>query len=283
MNAGLKFDFHMHSCASDGTMTPTDLMRRAADAGVECIALTDHDTLEGLDEARTAALALGMKFINGVELTADWRGRVVHLVGLGFDDKAEVFTEYMQKLKDLRDQRAQEIARKLYKKGLPENLYDLARARAGDTQIGRPHFASVLVELGRVSSMQEAFDRYLGQGCAGDVKAIWPSINEAIDLINEAGGVVVLAHPTKYNFTFTKIRELMTDLLGAGAVGLEVSFPGVTPGHQHELIRLAQQRECYVSAGSDFHSPDQRWTSLGRYPEFTAERLITERLYAATA
>lgn len=281
MNAQLRFDLHMHSNVSDGALAPAELMQRAADAGVQMLALTDHDTIGGLGEARAAAESLGMLFVNGVELTADWRGRVVHLVGLSFDASAPAFDQYMQNLMQLRDDRAREIARKLHKKGLPENLYDLARVHAGDSQIGRPHFAKALLDLGKVSSMQEAFDCYLGQGTAGDVKATWPSYSEAIDLIKSAGGFVVLAHPTKYNFTFTKIRELMTDLLDAGAVGLEVSFPGVTPGHQHELIKLAQQRQCYVSAGSDFHSPDQRWTSLGRYPEFTAERLITERLTAA--
>jgi len=268
----------MHSRASDGTLAPAEVMQRAHDAGVELIALTDHDTLEGLSEARTAAHALGMTFINGVELTADWRGRVVHLVGLNFDAGAPQFEHYMQHLMTLRDDRAREIARKLEKRGLGSNLYEAAREQAGDTQIGRPHFAKALMALGKVSSMQEAFDAYLGQGTIGDVKATWPSYVEAIELITAAGGVVVLAHPTKYNFTFTKIRELMTDLLAAGAIGLEVSFPGVTPGHQHELIKLAHQRECYVSAGSDFHSPDQRWTSLGRYPEFEAQRLIYEQL-----
>lgn len=281
MNANLRFDLHMHSNMSDGALAPAELMQRAADAGVELLALTDHDTIAGLAEARAAAETFGMLFVNGVELTAEWRGRVVHLVGLNFDASAPGFDKYMRSLMQLRDQRAHEIARKLYKRGLPENLYELARAHAGDSQIGRPHFAKALIELGKVSSMQEAFDRYLGQGTPGDVKATWPSYSEAIELISGAGGIVVLAHPTKYNFTFTKIRELMTDLLAAGAVGLEVSFPGVTPGHQHELIKFAQQRQCYVSAGSDFHSPDQRWTSLGRYPEFHAERLIVERLTAA--
>ncbi|NVK01181.1 MAG: PHP domain-containing protein [Oceanospirillaceae bacterium] len=281
MNTQPRFDLHMHSSVSDGTLAPAELMQRAADAGMELVALTDHDTIAGLSEARAAAESRGMRFINGVELTADWRGRVVHLVGLNFDTSAAAFETYMQNLMQLRDERAREIARKLHKKGLPENLYDLARDHAGESQIGRPHFAKALLDLGKVSSMQEAFDRYLGQGTPGDVKATWPSYTQAIDLVVSAGGVVILAHPTKYNFTFTKIRELMTDLLEAGALGLEVSFPGVTPGHQHELIKLAKQRECYVSAGSDFHSPDQRWTSLGRYPEFTAERLIIERLCAA--
>lgn len=282
MNSTLHFDLHMHSSASDGALPPAEVMQRAAAAGVELVALTDHDTLDGLDEARVAAKALGMRFVNGVELTADWRGRVIHLVGLNFDAKAPAFQEYMRNLMQLRDDRARVIAQKLEKRGLGSNLYELAREHAGETQIGRPHFAKALMQLGKVSSMQEAFDAYLGQGTVGDVKATWPSYSEAIELITGAGGVVVLAHPTKYNFTFTKIRELMTDLLEAGALGLEVSFPGVTPGHQHELIRLAQQRNCYVSAGSDFHSPDQRWTSLGRYPEFKAERLISEHLLSAS-
>ena len=283
MNSELHFDLHMHSSASDGALPPAEVMQRAAAAGVELIALTDHDTLDGLAEACAAAESQGMRFVNGVELTADWRGRVIHLVGLNFDAQAPAFTAYMQNLMQLRDDRARVIAQKLEKRGLGSNLYELAREQAGETQIGRPHFAKALMQLGKVSSMQEAFDAYLGQGTVGDVKATWPSYSEAIELITQAGGVVVLAHPTKYKFTFTKIRELMTDLLEAGAIGLEVSFPGVTPGHQHELIKLAQQRQCYVSAGSDFHSPDQRWTSLGRYPAFKAERLITERLLAASA
>lgn len=283
MNSEPKMDLHMHSSASDGTLSPADLMRRAAEAGVELIALTDHDTLEGLSEARVAAQALGMTFINGVELTADWRGRVVHLVGLNFDAESAAFSAYMANLMRLRDDRARVIAQKLEKRGLGTNLYELARMEAGDTQIGRPHFAKALIALGKVSSMQEAFDAYLGQGTIGDVKASWPSYQEAIELITSSGGHVVLAHPTKYNLTFTKIRELMSDLLDAGAIGLEVSFPGVTPGHQHELIKLAQRSQCYVSAGSDFHSPDQRWTALGRYPEFQAERLISERLLPARA
>ena len=283
MNVGPHFDLHMHSSASDGALPPAEVMQRAAAAGVELIALTDHDTLDGLSEARVAAESEGMRFVNGVELTADWRGRVIHLVGLNFDAQAPAFEAYMQNLMTLRDERARVISQKLEKRGLGSNLYELAREQAGDTQIGRPHFAKALMQLGKGGSMQEAFDAYLGQGTVGDVKATWPSYSEAIELITRAGGMVVLAHPTKYNFTFTKIRELMSDLLEAGAIGLEVSFPGVTPGHQHELIKLAQQRQCYVSAGSDFHSPDQRWTSLGRYPEFKAERLISERLLAAGA
>lgn len=275
------FDLHMHSHVSDGTLSPTALLERAAAAGVKVLALTDHDTIAGLDEAREAAGAHNITFINGVELTALWQGRVIHLVGLGFDAQSPLFEQYMQHLLDLRYRRAEKIAERLEKRGVAKGLLERARNYAGEGQIGRPHFAQALLELGKVTSMQEAFDLYLGQGTVGDVKAEWPSYQEAVGLITAAGGVVILAHPTKYNMTFTKLRELMTDLLAAGASGLEVSYPGVSPGHQHELIRLAEQRGCWVSAGSDFHSPEQRWTALGRYPSFQAERIITEKLIVA--
>ena len=273
-----QFDLHMHSNISDGTLSPTELVQRMASTPVTMMALTDHDTLEGLAEARAEAERQNITFINGVELTCDWRGRVIHVVGLNFDDQADAFSDYMSHLHELRFNRAKKIAERLEKRGVGRDIFDIAQRYAGDGQIGRPHFAKALIELEKVESMQQAFDRYLGQGCPGDVKAKWPEIAQGIALIKDAGGVAILAHPTKYNMTFTKLRELMADMLSAGADGLEVSYPGVTPGHQHELIKLAKRAECWVSAGSDFHSPDQRWTALGRYPSFDAERIIVERL-----
>lgn len=275
-----QFDLHMHSNISDGTLTPSDLVKRVATTGVTMMALTDHDTLAGLPEARSEAERQGITFINGVELTCDWKGRVIHVVGLNFDDQAEAFSDYMHHLYDLRLMRARKIAERLEKRGVGRDIFETAKRFAGKGQIGRPHFAKALIELGKVDSMQGAFDRYLGQGCPGDVKAEWPAIATSIALIKEAGGVAILAHPTKYNMTFTKLRALMADMLSAGADGLEVSYPGVTPGHQQELIKLAQRAQCWVSAGSDFHSPDQRWTALGRYPSFDAERVIVERFSA---
>jgi predicted metal-dependent phosphoesterase TrpH len=275
-----QFDLHMHSNVSDGTLSPTELVQRISKTDVKVMALTDHDTLGGLAEAKTEADRHGIQFINGVELTCDWRGRVIHLVGLGFDPSSDKFEAYMDHLVQLRYQRAEKIAERLEKRGVARGLFDLAKQYAGEGQIGRPHFAQALLELGKVESMQEAFDKYLGQGCAGDVKAEWPAIEQSIALIKEAGGVAILAHPTKYKMTFTKLRELMADMLSAGADGLEVSYPGVTPGHQHELIKLADRAGCWVSAGSDFHSPDQRWTALGRYPHFDAQRVIVEQLCA---
>ena len=272
------FDLHIHSDASDGTLSPAQVMIQAAESGVKTLALTDHDTLKGLSEAKTTADRLGQRFINGVELTVNWRSRVLHLIGLGFDADDVSFDAYMQNLSDLRSDRAERIAQKLYKRGLGQDLLSLARTHAGEGQIGRPHFAQALIDLGKVGSMQEAFDQYLGQGRAGDVKADWPGFEEATALVKSCGGRIILAHPTKYKLTFTKLRALMADLIGVGADGLEVSYPGVSPGHLNELIRLADQQNCLVSAGSDFHSPMQRWTALGRYPAFNTDRLVLNTL-----
>lgn len=272
------FDLHMHSNASDGTLSPAELVDRAFEFGVETLSLTDHDTLGGLASARATASKNKQNFITGVELTVNWSGRTLHLLGLNFDMYDAGFDPYLDRLVQLRNDRAEKIAKRLNKKGISEELLGRAKTLAGEGQIGRPHFAQALIDLGRVNSMQQAFDLYLGQGRTGDVKAEWPEFSESIDLVKSAGGAVLLAHPTKYKMTFTKLRELMTDLLNAGADGLEVSYPGVSPGHMNELIRLAEQRDCSISAGSDFHSPDQRWTALGRYPSFNTDRLILGEL-----
>lgn len=253
-------------------------MRAAYAAGVRCLALTDHDTLGGLDGAGRAAGGLeGMYFVNGVELTCLWQGRVIHLLGLGIDPGFAGFGDYMTHLDALRNERAEQIARKLVKKGLPDLLPD-ARLKAGRGQIGRPHFAQAMVERKLVSTPQQAFDSWLGQGKVGDVKAAWPSLEGAVSLVKQSGGYAVVAHPTKYNLTFTRLRALTDDLLAAGGDGLEVSYPGVTPNHLRDLLMLAQRKELWVSAGSDFHSLEQRWTALGRFPHFQASRHLLDCL-----
>ncbi|WP_343222602.1 PHP domain-containing protein [Marinobacterium ramblicola] len=264
------YDLHTHSTASDGSLEPEALVREAYAAGVRCLALTDHDTLAGLSRARQAASELdGMHFIDGVELTCLWNGRVIHLLGLGIDPDFAGFGGYMEQLNNLRNERAEEIARKLVKKGLPDLLAD-ARSNAGQGQIGRPHFAQAMVERRLVLTPQQAFDNWLGQGKVGDVKACWPTLESAVGLVKQAGGFAVIAHPTKYNFTFTRLRALVDDLLAAGGDGVEVSYPGVTPNHLRDLLLLAKRKVLSVSAGSDFHSPEQRWTALGRFPPFSA-------------
>lgn len=272
------YDLHSHSTASDGDLTPGALVDAAYAAGVRCLALTDHDTLSGLVEARQAASRYqDMVFIDGIELTCQWQGRVVHLLGLGIDPAAAAFEQYLDNLTRLRQERAVRIAEKLTKKGLPD-LLPAAMQVAGAGQVGRPHFAQAMVEAGLVSDRNKAFELYLGQGKVGDVKASWPELEEAVSLVLGAGGQAIVAHPTKYNFTFTRIRALMARLKELGGAGFEVSYPGVTPNHLRDLLRLADLQDYWVSAGSDFHSPEQRWTRLGHFPAFKAGRHILERL-----
>ncbi|TCK03051.1 PHP domain-containing protein [Marinobacterium mangrovicola] len=272
------YDLHSHSTASDGALSPAALVEAAYAAGVRQFALTDHDTLEGLYEAREAARQHSdMEFFPGVELTCLWQRRVIHLLGIGIDTEASQCADYMARLRRLRDERAEKIAEKLEKKGLP-NLLAEAQENAGDGQIGRPHFAQAMLKRGMVSTPQQAFDLWLGAGKAGDVKAEWPSLEEAVQLVKSAGGYALVAHPTKYKLTFTRLRALTDDLVAAGGDGLEVSYPGVTPNHLRDLLNLAERKSLVISAGSDFHSPEQRWTALGRFPSFEGGRHLLSYL-----
>ncbi len=274
----LRYDLHCHSTASDGVLAPSVLVHQAYAAGVRILALTDHDTVDGIAEAAQAAQSLpDLHFLPGIELTCLWQGRVVHLLGLAIDPASPQLADYIALLTTLRQARGEAIAAKLVKRGLPD-LLEPARHIAAGGQLGRPHFAQAMLEAGLVDNPQQAFDRYLGQGKIGDVKAQWPALEEAVATVIGAGGVALLAHPTKYNFTFTRIRQLCDCLKSLGGVGIEASYPGVTPNHLRDLLQLAARNELLVSAGSDFHSSAQHWTGLGRFPAFSAQSHVLDIL-----
>lgn len=275
-----KFDLHMHSTASDGALSPTELMERAAEASIRYLALTDHDTLAGLKEAAAAAGERNINFIPGVELTCLWNKRSLHLLGLNIDPDYKGWQAYEARLVDLRERRAEKIAAKLIAKRAPEDILWRAREQAGSGQIGRPHFARALLDAGVVSSENEAFDRYLGQGKVGDVKAEWPAIEEAIAIIQASGGKAILAHPTKYKMTFSRLRLLLNALGQAGIDGFEVSYPGISPDQIKLLVRLADTLDLAVSSGSDFHNPQHHWTGLGRFPRVETSRHLIHQIYS---
>lgn len=256
------YDLHMHSTASDGTLSPQMLLTRVEEAGLETIALTDHDTVAGV--AELIAVETPVHVIPGAEFTSMWNSRVVHIIGLGLQLESQKLSSYLHLLDQLRDERAEKIALKLQKRALPD-LLPLVKEQAKGSVLGRPHFAKAMVELGLVQDEQQAFNNYLGSGKPGDVKVAWPSLAETVDLITSVGGVAVLAHPTKYKFTFTKLREFLADFVPLGGRGIEVSYSGLTPSHHHELIRLAGNHDMLVSAGSDFHSPAHHWAGLGKF------------------
>ncbi|MBV0933424.1 PHP domain-containing protein [Marinobacterium weihaiense] len=270
----------MHSTASDGALSPTELVERAANASIHYLALTDHDTLAGLQEAAVAAAARDIHFIPGIELTCLWGRRSLHLLGLGIDPAYPGWQAYEARLVELREARAAKIATRLVGKRAPADILERARLQAGAGQIGRPHFARALLQAGVVSSENEAFDRYLGQGKVGDVKAEWPSIEEAMGIVQASGGKAILAHPTKYKLTFSRLRLLLADLQQKGIDGFEVAYPGISPDQIGLLMRVANTLDLLVSSGSDFHDPKHHWTGLGRFPRVETPRHIIHRIHA---
>lgn len=259
-----RYDLHCHSTASDGSLSPEKLLQRAEQKGIEVLALTDHDTVLGAVRLIKSG-GQNVRIISGAELTCVWNGRMIHIIGLGFDLESEVISSYLKGIAELRIQRSRKIAQRMIKLGLPD-LYATAEQLSGGGSIGRPHFAKAMVNMGVVDSEQQAFKKYLGAGKKGDIKMEWPDISQTIDVIKKSGGFSIIAHPTKYNMTFTKLRSVIADFVKCGGDGIEISYPGVTPDHHLHLLRIAEQNNLLVSAGSDFHSPGQGWTDIGKYP-----------------
>jgi predicted metal-dependent phosphoesterase TrpH len=206
-----------------------------------------------------------IELVSGVELTCRLEKQVVHVVGLNIDVSNDRLSSHLLGLDRLRMERAKAIALRLHKAGLPDVL-DAAVGCANGGQIGRPHFAQALLNLGLVSDQQQAFKKYLGAGKKGDVKVEWPELASIIDIIHGAGGVSVLAHPTKYNLTLNKVRYLVAQYSELGGDALEVGYPAVTADHQKSLSALVEKHRLMASGGSDFHNPEYHWTGLGRFP-----------------
>ena len=203
-----KIDLHCHSSCSDGFLSPEDLLQRAANKGVECLALTDHDTIAGQLRAIEAAKQHNIRMVTGIELSCVWSNYTIHVLGLNFSLDNQVMADVEVRQTNARMERAQIIAEKLEKKGFP-NIYQEACLKSATGIPGRPHFAEVLVEKELVSSMGEAFKKYLGSGKAGDVKGLWPDLETVTEWIREAKGTPVIAHPRKYDMTLTKLRNML--------------------------------------------------------------------------
>lgn len=264
------YDLHAHSNCSDGVLSPQALVERAHTNGVSHFSLTDHDTLLGLNEARAQAAALGMTFINGVEISTKWSGHSIHVIGLGFDDTAPVLCAALAELAVARESRGEKIAKKLERHFEIDNVYQKAMALSGGGVIGRPHFARILVEAGMVKNMKVAFDKYLGNGKLADVKLESPTIADAVEWINSAGGIAVLAHPHKYKLTRTKLNTLMSEFASVGGGGVEVSTATTTPDDVQKISKLAIVHNLLASQGSDFHTPDDLWADLGKFAPLPA-------------
>ncbi|BCS48596.1 phosphatase [Aeromonas jandaei] len=261
----MRFDLHCHTTASDGVLSPAELVRRAAEKEVEVLAITDHDTLAGLDEARStiAAEQLPLRLVNGVEISTGWEHHEIHIVALGVDEKNPQLIDFLTGQQARREERAQEIGRRLEKCLIP-GTYEEAKQLAGDAAVTRAHFARVLVARGVADNMQKVFKKYLSRGNKGYAPAQWPEMGEAISAIHAAGGLAVLAHPSRYDLTAKWIKRLLVAFKAAGGDAMEVSLPQQSPQERANLGQWANEYGLAISVGSDFHFPSN-WTELGRH------------------
>lgn len=255
-------DFHTHSLASDGALEPSDLLLKAKEAGVSRFAITDHDTLAGYLSVKGSQAARDVGLVSGVELSCRWAKTTIHVVGLGFDDSAAEIIDMVTSLSAARIERAETIAQRLENAGFSGAL-DGALKVANGSQIGRPHFAQWMLDAGHVASLTEAFDKYLGAGKVGDVKAFWPAMAEVVRAITASGGVAVLAHPLKYRLTGMKLRALINDFKAAGGTCLEILNGRQPEVDMKRLSQMAQSSDLLVSAGSDFHRSFEYGPTIG--------------------
>ena len=276
-----RFDFHCHSLASDGALTPTELVERAAAAGVQLLALTDHDTLAGLHEASQAALANGIRLLPGIEVSVGWDGRELHIVGLGFDPDHPQVKAFVTAQQQARTLRAERIGSRLDKAAGLANSYQRTVTLSGQDAPGRPWFAKMLVAAGKVRDEQHAFNRFLKPGQSCFVATPWVSMEDAVAAIRAAGGVAVLAHPTRYNFTRRKLRRCLEQFVEAGGGALEVLTPGLNHQQQALLAECLRDFPLHASGGSDFHTPKQTWLELGRLPPVPADMPLVHHLIGA--
>lgn len=257
------FDLHAHSTASDGSLTPTALLALASKSGMSGLALTDHDTIRGLAEARLAAAEHAITLINGVEISAGWNNRTVHILGLGIDPRSPLLNAALADAEERRRDRGRLIGERLEQKGVG-NAYQLTCELAGNNLVGRAHFARMLVEQRVAKDNKQVFRRFMVRGKPGYVAANWMAMDEAIGLIRRSGGAAVLAHPAAYTLTTRKLKLLMGEFSAAGGDGIEVASGNAEQAEIERLATLANEFGLMASSGSDFHGPDKPWLRLGQ-------------------
>jgi len=255
-------DLHLHSHHSDGLLSPSELAAVLAAHAIQFCALTDHDTVAGLDEFADAATKVGITTIPGIELSTDWRGKTLHVLALGIDPSAQIITEAVQHRLTVRRERAQQIASKLDRAGQPGS--EALRRFSQHGAPTRTHFAQALVALGAAASMDIAFKRWLSQGQPGYVKTEWPSLSDTLRTITQGGGTAVLAHPLRYRLSAGQRRTLLTDFKSDGGVAIEVVTGGAAMHQIETATGLALRAGLEASQGSDCHDPSLAWQRPGR-------------------
>lgn len=261
------FDFHCHSIVSDGLLPPEVVARRAAENGVDLWALTDHDDIGGLATARKTAEEVGMSFVNGVEISIEWRGTPIHIVGLGFDAANAALTSGLDELRIGRIERAKRMGDALAAIGIP-GVYEGALCFVTNPSlISRAHFGRYMVSIGIAKDMSGVFQHYLTPGKPGYVDHRWATLEEAVNWITGAGGAAVVAHPGRYKMSGAEMRRFLDDFKDVGGQGIEVTCGSHSPDHVMHFARLARHYEFHASRGSDFHGPEESYVDLGKLPQ----------------
>lgn len=263
----LNADLHCHSTVSDGTLTPEALAQRAKDNGVALWSLTDHDEMGGQSRAIEAAHRIGLRYLTGVEISVTFAGTTVHIVGLGMDHEDPVLLEGLRATRGGREMRARAMGDDLARVGIP-GVYEGALKYVGNPElISRTHFARYLVEAGVCQDTSEVFRKYITEGKPGFVPHRWATLGDAVRWITQAGGVAVIAHPGRYKLTANEEFALFTEFKAHGGRGVEVVTGAHGPGDYVKYAEYCREFGLVASRGSDFHSPEESHTDLGKLPD----------------
>ena len=264
-----KIDLHCHSTVSDGLLSPADLVAHAAKSGVKVLALTDHDDVSGLAAARQAAAEHGIHFVNGVEISATWKKRTLHIVGLKFDAENVALKTALDKVRIGRDERAKEMAVGLAKAGIG-GAYEGAKAIAKQSILTRSHFAQFLAKNGHAKDVKSVFKKFLVKGKPGFVDSQWMDLENAVGLIIGAGGQAVIAHPGRYDLGMVNMHLLMHEFRMLGGAAIEVVTGSHQPPQYQQFATIAHRFSLKASLGSDYHGAGLSYMGMGQVPELPA-------------
>ncbi len=265
-------DLHCHSTVSDGLLTPAEVVRRAHANGVDLLALTDHDEVGGLAEARAVATELGLRFIDGVEISVSWgEDTTLHIVGLAIDPCHPALLAGLAQVRSGRDARAARMSAELDKVGIHGAHQGALRYVGNPALVSRSHFARYIVETGHAKDVKSVFDHWLAKGKPGYVAHAWATLAQALGWIRAAGGVAVLAHPGRYRLSNKELRRLLVEFRELGGEGIEVLSGSNSDEEISEFARYAREFGFLASRASDFHGPGESRVDLGKLPQLPAD------------
>lgn len=258
----MRIDLHCHSTASDGTFSPEELIELAESVDVQQLALTDHDSINGISRAIEASKNIALRLIPGVEISVSWQESTIHILGLNIDWRNGALGNGLDSLQQFRIERAERIARGLDEAGIPGAL-EGATKLAGSTLLSRTHFAQFLINSDKARKMQDVFKHFMVKGKPGYVAGEWAGLRQAIDWIKDAGGIAVIAHPARYKLSATNLRKLIEEFIKCGGEGLEIVSGSQNDRQNSGIASYARRYDLYGSMGSDFHGAHHPWRKMG--------------------